>query len=626
MSALLDLLEREATPEDYERLAAALPIDAPAFDVPDDVAASVGAGSSVALCVRLLLERRRLRDAHTALFDIANDLASLQDVDAVLRTIVAHARRLLHTDVATLSLLEEGGTSTYIRMAIGTVSPKLRDLRLDVGVGIGGAVAIGREPFQTSNYYTDPRLQHDAVVDDAVRAEGLVAILGVPMLVSGELIGVLLAADRAERVFRADEVTLLASLATHAALAIEKTRLLQNAQVAVADLSRANEEIRVRSAKVEQAADAHERMTELVLRGGGIDDVAAAVVGVLGGTLLVTDVDGSEMTRVGPGVLPDGWTELVGLHDGAARVRSSEFQGWLVAPVVAGTEQFGLLLYKGDVLVGDAERRIVERAAMVTALLLVWRRSVAVAEIRGRGDVLRDILAGTADARSVGERARLLGVDLDVPSCVVVLRAPTGAAALLSAAVRITPLSGALIGEFDGDVIVVAPGEQPLEAAGRLVRQLSQLLDVPLTGAGAGPASGAAELRTAHVEARRCVGALIALGRAGEVADRDELGFLGLLIGPDRDVREHIRRRLGPVLDYDHSQGTGLIDSLETYFEQEQSLTRAAKVLHIHVNTMAQRLDRIGILLGPEWRTPKGTLEVRMALELLRVTRARVLD
>ena len=40
-------------------------------------------------------------------------------------------------------------------------------------------------------------------------------------------------------------------------------------------------------------------------------------------------------------------------------------------------------------------------------------------------------------------------------------------------------------------------------------------------------------------------------------------------------------------------------------------------MLHVHVNTVVQRLDRIGSLLGADWQSPDRALEIQLALRVL---------
>ena len=56
--------------------------------------------------------------------------------------------------------------------------------------------------------------------------------------------------------------------------------------------------------------------------------------------------------------------------------------------------------------------------------------------------------------------------------------------------------------------------------------------------------------------------------------------------------------------------------TLAAYFACGASPRRAALQLHVHANTVAQRLDRIGVLLGPDWSAPERALELQLALRL----------
>ena len=173
---------------------------------------------------------------------------------------------------------------------------------------------------------------------------------------------------------------------------------------------------------MERAAAAHDRMTALVLRGGGVEDVAAAVTEVLGGALLVLDADGRRLaagrarsTRAGPAGARRGGGRLP--DRGAQRAPRRPL--WYAA-VVAGTENLGALVLRPDDELVDADQRILERAALVTALLLLFRRTVAEAEGRVRGELLDDLIARPVrDADALRARARRLGVDLDRPHVLV---------------------------------------------------------------------------------------------------------------------------------------------------------------------------------------------------------------
>src|SRR5690606_12196625 len=124
---------------------------------------------------------RREREL-TALFDTARDLAALRDLDATLNAIVRRARALLGTDVAYMTLLDPQRGDTYMRVTDGAISPRFRRVRLSLGDGLGGLVAQTCQPYATADYFADTRFAHTRDIDEAVGEEGLVAILGVPLV------------------------------------------------------------------------------------------------------------------------------------------------------------------------------------------------------------------------------------------------------------------------------------------------------------------------------------------------------------------------------------------------------------------------------------------------------------
>lgn len=567
--------------------------------------------------LHLAMRIRRTLDAHTrreaelaALFDTASDLARLRDLDAVLRSIVRRARMLLRADVSYLTLNDpEGGT--YMRVTDGSASALFQQLRLGVGEGLGGLVAQTARPYATPDYPRDERFDHTGPIDRAVGDEGLVAILGVPLSLGEHVIGVLFASDRQPRAFSPDEVALLSSFADHAAIAIDNARLIEESAAALAELGAANETIKAHTASIARAQDAHDRLTELVLGGADVPAVAAAVASVLGGGIVVHDAEGTELGRAGTGSVPRSAHALAVSR--AAGHAVADGDSWLCA-VMAGPELLGSITLTGRPDLADADRRLFERAGVVTALLLLLRRSAAEAEDRVRGELVADIL--TAPGRNPDtllDRGRRLGVDLTAPHTVLTLHT-TGVsrARLASVAARHAVLAGV----YAEQVVMLADGGTAGAQARATAAALTAALGCPVTVGAAGPARGPVELAAAHAESVRCVRALLALGREGDGAAPEDLGFVGLVLGDKSDVPAFVRATLGPVLDYDAARGTDLLRTLRAYFACGGNLTRAKDELHVHVNTVAQRLERIASLLGERWSAPDRALEIQVALRL----------
>ncbi|TXS08708.1 helix-turn-helix domain-containing protein [Streptomyces sp. NBC_01201] len=636
LAGLLDLLADDAPAEAL----GAVTSQARAAGVPAAELAEVERAAATALRIRGALRQHRRRELQlTALFDTAGDLAASRDLDDVLKAIVRRARMLLGTDTAYLTLPDEEAGDTYMRVTDGSVSVLFQRLRLELGEGLGGLVAQTASPYATPDYRTDERFRHTRNINAGVLDEGLVAILGVPLLLgssrggTGKVIGVLFAADRAARVFSPDEVALLCSLAAHAAIAIDTARALDDTRTALAELAGANAElaeanaaVRAHSAAMQRAEEAHDRLTDLVLRGGDVKDVALSVAGLLDSPLTIHDPGGRPLAAVRPGgtgfaadSMDAGW--LAGTAEESRHgARAVHRDGRWICAVLAGHELLASLVLHRPGRLDDSDRRLYERAAVVTGLLLLLRRTVAETENRIRGELISDLLSDPErDPAGLAERGRRLGIDLDRPH--VLLVAEAAAREKLGGAAMRYLFGGDIHGvsaEHAGTVVLLVDGggTPPGDAARAAATQLGHLVQAPVTVSGTGPARGARELAAAYAEAARCLRAMRVLGREGEGACVDELGFLGVVLGNAKDVDGFVTAVLGPLLRYDERRGTQLVRTLRAYFGAGGSLIRAKDELHVHVNTVVQRLDRIQVLLGRDWNEPDRALELQLALRL----------
>ncbi|WP_346138458.1 helix-turn-helix domain-containing protein [Streptomyces coeruleofuscus] len=616
----LELLARGASADAYEQPV----LLARAEGRPAEWIAALQRAKPLALRVRSELEGRRRREAElSALFETAHDLAGLRDLDAVLQAIVQRARSLLGTDVAYLSLNDPARGDTYMRVTEGSVAARFQQLRLGMGEGLGGLVAQTARPYVTDDYFKDDRFQHTLTIDAGVRDEGLVAILGVPLTLGHHVIGVLFAADRRARVFEREQIALLGSFAALAAAAIDTANLLAETRSALAGLERANEIIQDRSGVIERASDVHDRLAELVLRGGGVHDVAAAVSEVLDGT-----VEFTEATAAPAEALEASRAE-------GHAVRHTD--DWIAA-VAAGGELLGALVLRGHPGLDPVDQRTLERAAMVTSLLLLARRSAAEAEQRVRGELLDDLLdARDRDPRLLRERAARLHADLDAVHVVLAARLEGDAPdadqeadarrRLAAAASHLAATRHGLAAARDGGTVLLlplGPGDTATELARRAARHLGTAVHAPVTVGASAPAESLAArpdaVATAYAEARRCLDALKLLGRSGDGAAAEDFGFLGLLLAGDRDIPGFVDRTIGQVVAYDRRRGTELLRTLDAYFACGMSPARTKDELHVHVNTVAQRLERVGRLLGDDWQSPARALEIQLALRLHRLT------
>ncbi|MCH8892564.1 MAG: GAF domain-containing protein [Chloroflexi bacterium] len=182
---------------------------------------------------RLLNEAEREKERSDALYRVSNLLAGAHDTDEVLDLIVNEAARLLGANKSWIRLLQHDGlvlaaateTAAGYVTAIAEFTPAFA---VEEGANNAGHAMATKEPL----------IMEDAVADgfassDDRRRNQEYEVRGsvvVPLVANDRSIGVLMIADRKPRRFTDDEVSLLTAFADQAALAIEKARLLNEAE------------------------------------------------------------------------------------------------------------------------------------------------------------------------------------------------------------------------------------------------------------------------------------------------------------------------------------------------------------------------------------------------------------
>lgn len=623
-ATFLRLLLDEAPAAEFERVVTR------ALEAGPDQAAqeAVQEAGYLATQLRLVLQERRRREAElAALFATAGDLIAIRDPQRVLQAIVRRARQLLEADTAYLTLIDEERGDTWMRVTTGILTPEFRRVRLPLGVGLGGLVAETSMPWFTSDYLDDERFDHAQDIDEAVAKEHLRAILGVPLSLAGKVIGVLFTSNRHSRPFSPDQVNLLSSLAAHAAIVIENARLFDQATRALDELSRTNEVVRAHSEAVERAAAIHDRLTEIVLRDGNLDDVVATVAEVLEASVVLLDEEGRVVAVTShDGDSATDWSDLASFAEMARRGTShaGAEDGYWLTPVGAGGDHFGALVLQAPPDLSDADRRTLERAAHITALVLLSQRAIVDAELRMRGELLDDLLTSSErDLDVIRRRAHRLGVNVDRAQVMVVASAPTpnGHRAVHVAARDIVQAHGGLVADRQAMVVLMV-GETSTTTVMAVGERLSSTLGSAVT-AGVARAETVLDVRGAFDEADRARRTLRALGREGEVATETSLGVLALLLNhiEGHDVRRFVEVAIGPLQAYDRDRGTDLVGTLRAWFASGGNMTQAAETLHVHVNTAYQRCARISKLLGEGWQDPGEALRLHLALEIDRLRR-----
>lgn len=150
------------------------------------------------------------------------------DIAELLDELLERVRDLLTVDTATILLLEGHSGELVATAAKGLEEEVRRGFRVRVGRGFAGRVAATRAPVTI--YDVTP----DDVVNPILLAKGVRALLGVPMISNGNLVGVLHVGSLTLRRFGPDDVRLLQLVADRASSAGRARAQVLDRQAALA--------------------------------------------------------------------------------------------------------------------------------------------------------------------------------------------------------------------------------------------------------------------------------------------------------------------------------------------------------------------------------------------------------
>jgi signal transduction histidine kinase/CheY-like chemotaxis protein len=190
--------------------------------VVEDVGASGGLREEVERLRRDLSEAREQQAATSGVLAVLGRATS--DLDAVLETVVDSARHLCRADIALIFLLE--GDAYRLAIASGALTEEDRayldqhPLAQDRST-LAGRVGLERQPQQIADVLADPEYGRF----DIQRHGGFRTTMGVPMLLDGEVVGVLIVWRTQVDPFSERATELLTTFATQAAIAIRSVDL-----------------------------------------------------------------------------------------------------------------------------------------------------------------------------------------------------------------------------------------------------------------------------------------------------------------------------------------------------------------------------------------------------------------
>ncbi|MDN5759906.1 MAG: helix-turn-helix domain-containing protein [Tomitella sp.] len=425
--------------------------------------------------------------------------------------------------------------------------------------------------------------------------EGFRSLLAVPLVASDRTWGVLTCYCNDAGRIEQTQNDLIEVLAAHASIALESFETRRSQEQSIDELSAA-------LAALELSRDLLDQLTDLVLEGADVPAILERAGEILEVDLkLSSEAADPAYSAILPGVTED-----------------SEKQH-LVA----------------DRLLTPRERPGLSAVAVVVAFERQRQLSLYQAEARSKLDLLSDLLElrPEDDTNELVDRCLRHGFDLSRPHRIAVLAAdehlPGAGRKLARLAENLAPRAAGQGRRSASHQNAVILSSYRHERAVVLISEIDIFEDfldrVHAASQGdLGTTTCSMVVGTVCLAPldyassyRQAVATLDVRQRSGAKrfkAEIDDLGVLRFLLqGPPDELLAFSDRLLRPLLEASNRSHDSLL-TLQTYFANRQRAGATARALHVHPNTVTNRLERIGQLTGGSMDNSDHLMNLRLAL------------
>lgn len=404
---------------------------------------------------------------------------------------------------------------------------------------------------------------------------------------------------------------------------------------------------------LERSLSIQNAITEKILAGGNVDDLAQVLSSSLQNVVSIHD-EKNHCLSVYNGTGQAGLEEVI--KKLIKRAPKTEFYWnlgeypaykyvslnaeqqdfrYVEQPIIGGSQILGFLrVWELGRKLTDADLAVVKQSSTLLAVERMKFLSSKEVEKKYRQRFLQELLQGQVTSlQALLEAAQFLEWDFSGARTAVAIKVQANKAVDLknmlkfidSAAQGLDPRL--ITGLMEEHMVILWPVDQ--QPAACLEGRLAKLLEIirkeyKNLHLAAGVGSCKDSPLQLHVSFREALQALnIGLGlRQGPVLTfYDQLKTYRVLfhVPPEPEVLDFLRETIGLLLHHDREHGTELVKTLEVFFIHNGNESQMARDLFIHYNTVRNRLQRISEVCRLDLKQPEDRFSLELALRLYKL-------
>lgn len=592
-----------------------------------------------------------------ALKQISNVISITGDFSAVLRQCIEQMKDIMGVISGGVLLYDAKVNKLVLqRPAFGKDNEHFQDYSLEVigeerpGMGAAVKVFITGRPY-ISNYPLHDSVNRREIVD----YYNVRCALTVPLIVNKKCLGVLHLINTYKGYFSEEDARLASLLASQLAVVIDNARTFA--------------QMEAKNRLLLRATEIHNQLTEVVLRGNGLEAITKTLSRLLGRPIQVEDqylrplafcrplsanvseVSGPEAINKEAFDSPEvqDFLKLLQKEKRALPFPNRERYGLKTARIMSaiqvGSETFGYVSVMAvSGLLEELDFMALEHAATVCALQFMQQKVALEVEERIRGQFVEDLVYGRIKEEvELLNKANYLGYKLHHFYHVMIIYINENGDAqsfthetgegLSEGSQKMVNMVRRTISEQGFRVITArsnpllvlvdtgaAEQKQKVYETAKIIREniKEKLKNKGIISIG-GAAAGLKELHVSYKQAEKAFQIASKLRWNDVLVPYESLGVLRVFLQIENQevLKSFIYEILGNLLTYDNEKNSNLLETLRVLADSNFNSQRTAQRLYIHINTLKYRLERIKEIGKLNLCDPEERFNIQLAIKMI---------
>lgn len=389
--------------------------------------------------------------------------------------------------------------------------------------------------------------------------------------------------------------------------------------------------LRQQMVMTEQSFEIHKVLTQLVIDGGDLPQLAKSLASLINRSVTIEDPSlrmlayytfdpPDELRKISIELkkTPDraiGILQKMGIFEFPSTTPQVHFVApipeigmvfeRILAPIRVGGQLFGYIwVISGGTPLSQLDFEAIERAASIAALIMSREQAIFEAEQRGRAKIFESLMDPDAATNfyEIAETMRRLGLHGDYQ--IITLEDKSEKKRSLRALIRFAedqfqaaPYDGTVI-EWGNRVVLLVTAQglcDGMAIANRMVEKGEDIGFCLFAGLSR-RTNQATGVRKCYQEAVDALQIGYLLGEQGKrIWAYDHMGYLIWLASLPPEMKElnYFEAIVQKIQDYDRQRKSDLLRTLEVFLDTLANMQQTAESLYIHRNTLRQRLNRI---------------------------------